>query len=122
MLLIALSCLLTPRSSWMFAKLFTPEPPVHVHVVFHAMVLPLRLTMFAHCCPLVAPSLPQRSSRSEYGAASTTSHWPQCEDVSSARGTSAAGKAEARKGEARRRKVNALENIVVTGACDLVAE
>lgn len=48
MLLIALSCLLRPWLSWMFEKLFTPEPPVHCQVVFQEMVLPLRLMRLAH--------------------------------------------------------------------------
>ena len=113
MLLIALSCLLMPWLSWMFVKLFTPVPPVHVQFVAHATVLPLRLVRCAHCDPDVAPSLPHWSSRSEYGAACTTSHWPQCEDVSSARGTSAAGEAETRVA-ARRRRENVLENMIAT--------
>ena len=74
MLEIALSCLLIPWLSWMFVKLFTPLPPVHVHVVVHATVEPLMLTRLAHCEPDVAPLAPHWSSRSEYWPAVTTSH------------------------------------------------
>ena len=98
MLEIALSCLLMPWLSWMFVKLFTPVPPVHVHVVFHAIVFPLRLTMFAHCWPDVAPDAPHWSRRSSYWPAVTVSHWPQCEDVSIWRFASSVGAAAARRG------------------------
>ena len=119
MLLIALSCLLMPWLSWMFVKLFTPVPPVHVHVVFHEMVLPLRLATFAHCEPDVAPSFPHWSRRSEYWPAVTTSHWPQCEDVSIWRFASSVGAAAARRGAESAKRARALENIAVRvlGAC-----
>lgn len=65
MLLIALSCLLMPSFSCMLEKLLTPLPPVHVHVVFHEMVLPLKLMRLAHCDPEVAPDSPQRSRSRE---------------------------------------------------------
>lgn len=114
MLEIALSCLLMPWLSWMFVKLFTPVPPVHVHVVFHEMVLPLRLATFAHCEPDVAPSFPHWSRRSEYWPAVTTSHWPQWEDVSSWRFASSEGAAEARRGAESARNASALENIAAS--------
>ena len=65
MLEIALSCLLIPWLSWMFVKLFTPLPPVHVHVVFHEIVLPPMVTRFAHCEPEVAPDFPHWSRSRE---------------------------------------------------------
>ena len=112
MLPIALSCLLMPWLSWMFVKLFTPDPPVQDQFVLHETVLPLRLTRFAHCEPLVAPSLPHWSSRSEYWPAVTTSHWPQCVDVSMLwRASSSAGAADARNGAAKRTRGSALANM-----------
>jgi hypothetical protein len=57
MLLIALSFLLIPDVSWMFGYVFTPLPPDHDQVVFHAIVVPLRLVTCAHCEP-DAPEMP----------------------------------------------------------------
>ena len=103
----------------MFVKLFTPVPPVHLHVVFHAIVFPLRLTMFAHCWPDVAPDAPHWSRKSSYWPAVTVSHWPQCEDVSIWRFASSAGAAAARRGAESVKRARALENIAVgvNGTC-----
>jgi hypothetical protein len=84
MLLIVLSCLLSPWLSAMSVNVLTPEPPVHVHVVFHATVDPHSVASDAQSEPALAPDVPHWSSRSEYGPAATLSHWPQCAVVSTA--------------------------------------
>ena len=113
MLEIALSCLLMPWFSWMFVKLFTPDPPVQLHVVVHAIVDPLMLTRFAHCEPDVAPPAPHWSSSSSYWPAVTVSHCPQCDDVSICAASAAgAGEAAARSGAVSARRVTGLENIL----------
>jgi hypothetical protein len=70
----------------------TPEPPVHDHVLFQAIVVPLMLVIWAQSLP-DAPEMPHWSRLSTYGDAETESHCPQCDDVSTAvaRSTSAAG-------------------------------
>ena len=100
MLPIALSCLFSPVSSCMFVKLFTPLPPVHVHALRHATVLPLADVSCAHDWPDDAEPAPHWSSRSEYVLpAATTSHCPQCCEVSICR---LVGAAAARGRRARR--------------------
>ena len=113
MLEMALSCWLMPSLSWMFVKLFTPVPPVQVHVVVHEIVEPLRLIRFAHCEPDVAPDAPHWSSRSSYWLAVTVSHCPQCCDVSScALRASSAGAAAASRGAVRAKAARALESML----------
>ena len=61
----------------MLEKLLTPVPPVQVQVVFQETVLPLKLIMFEHCDPEVAPPSPHKSRKRVYEPAVTVSHWPQ---------------------------------------------